>query len=111
MGEDIVGRYGSANALEFKLANWLDGDGVFDRHQDTRANQNLTRLGFVAQPGCDIGHRPDGGVVEPSFETNGAQRRVSVRNADAKADIVPSRRHFSVNAPIASRISSAICTA
>jgi hypothetical protein len=53
-GEDIVGRYGSANALEFKFPNGLDGDGVFDRHQDARANQNLTGLGFVAEPGCDM---------------------------------------------------------
>jgi hypothetical protein len=30
-GADIVGRYGSANALDFKLPNRLDGDGVFDR--------------------------------------------------------------------------------
>ena len=49
-GDNIVGDDGSANALEFKLPNGLDGDGVFDRHQDARANQNLTGLGFVAQP-------------------------------------------------------------
>jgi hypothetical protein len=46
-GYDIVGRDRSANALEFKLPNRLDGYCVFDRHQDARANQNLTRLGFV----------------------------------------------------------------
>jgi hypothetical protein len=87
-GEDIVGRYGSANALEFKLPDRLDGDGVFDRHQNARANQNLTRFGFVAQPGCDIGHRPDGGVVEAPFEADGAQRGMSMRYADAEAEVV-----------------------
>ena len=87
-GENIVGGYGSANALEFKLPNWLDRDGILDRHQHARADQNLTGLGFVAQPRCDVGHRPDGGIVEASLEADGAERRVSVRYADAKADLV-----------------------
>ena len=37
-GENIVGRYGSANALEFKLPNRFDSDGIFDRHQHSRTN-------------------------------------------------------------------------
>jgi hypothetical protein len=82
-GENIVGRYGSADALEFKFSNRLDGNGFFDRHQDARADKNLTGLGFVAQPGCDIGNRPDGGIVETAFKANGAERGKSVRNADA----------------------------
>jgi hypothetical protein len=49
-GDNIAGGDGSTNALEFKLPNRLDGYGVFDRHQNTRANQNLTGLSFVAQP-------------------------------------------------------------
>ena len=87
-GENVVGCYGSANALKFKLPNRLDRDGIFDRHQDTRADQNLTGLGFVAQPGCNVGHRPDGGIVETSLEANGTERGISVRNADAEADLV-----------------------
>ena len=67
-GENIVGRYGSADALEFKLPNRLDCHSIFDRHQDTRANQNLTGLGFVAQPGCNVGYRPDRGIIEPALE-------------------------------------------
>src|SRR4029077_12068628 len=31
--DDIVGRYGPANTLEFKLPNGFDGYGVFDRHR------------------------------------------------------------------------------
>ena len=86
-GKDVVSRDGSTNALEFKLPNWLDGDGVFDRHQYARANQNLTGLSFVAQPGCDIGHRPDGGVVEASFEADGAKSGMSMRDAHAEAEV------------------------
>jgi hypothetical protein len=37
-GENIVGRYGSADALEFKLPNRFDSDGISDRHQDSWTN-------------------------------------------------------------------------
>ena len=30
----------------------------------------MTGLGFVAKAGCDIGYRPDGGVVEASFKAD-----------------------------------------
>ena len=107
-GEDIVGRYGSANALEFKLADGLDVHGILDSHQHTRANQNLTGLGFITEPGCDVGHRPYSGIVEASLKTDGAECSKSVRYADAKANVVPKPTPFSVSAPIASRISRAI---
>ena len=87
-GDNIVGGDGSADALKGKFTNGLDGDGVFDRHQNARTNQNLTRLGFVAQPGCDIRHRPDGGIVKTSFETDGAERCMSMRYANAEAKVV-----------------------
>ena len=93
-GDNIVGGDGSANALEFKLTNRLDGDGVFDRHQNARTNQNLTRLGFVAKPGCDIGHRPDGGIVKTPFETDGAERCMSMRYADTEAEVVAQSTPF-----------------
>ena len=87
-GKYIVGGYWSANALKFKLPNSLDRDHIFDRHQHTRADQYLTRFGFVAEPGGDIGHCTDGGVVEASLETNGAERGIPVRYADAKPDLM-----------------------
>ena len=49
-GDNIVGGNRSADALEFKLPNRLDGDSVFDRHQHARANEYLTGLGFIAKP-------------------------------------------------------------
>jgi hypothetical protein len=58
-GNNIVGGYGSANSLEFKLANWLDLHGILDSHQHTRANQDLTGLGFVAEPRSDVGDCSD----------------------------------------------------
>jgi hypothetical protein len=79
-----VGGDGSANALEFELPNRLHGDGFFDRHQNARANQNLTGLSFVAKPRCDVRHRPDGGVVEASLETNRAERGISVYRSQSR---------------------------
>ena len=72
-----MGRYGS-DALEFKLANCLDRDGVLDRHQDTRANEYLTGLGFVAKAGCNVGHRPDGGKLNDGSLASLHRRRYSV---------------------------------
>ena len=83
-----MGCYGSADALKFKLRNRLDRDGIFDRHQDTGAGEYFTGLGFVAQPGRNVGHRPNGGVIEAPFISDSAKRGISVRNADAKADLV-----------------------
>jgi hypothetical protein len=87
-GDNIVGGDGSTNALEFKLPNRLDGYGVFDLHQDTRADEYLTGLSFVAEPGCHVGHRPNGGIVKTSFETDGAERGMSMRYADAEAEVM-----------------------
>jgi hypothetical protein len=38
--ENVIGSYGSADALEFKLANGFDRDGVLDLHQHTRVDKN-----------------------------------------------------------------------
>src|SRR5580693_6812139 len=87
--ENVIGGYGSPNTLELKLANGLDRDGILDRHQHTRADQNLTRLGFVTEPRGDIRHRPNGRIVEPALEANGPQCSETVRDTDAEADVVP----------------------
>jgi hypothetical protein len=67
----IVSRQGTADAFERKLPNWFDCDSILDGHQDPGTNQDLTGLRFVAKPRCDVGHGPDGGVVEASLEANG----------------------------------------
>src|SRR5262245_44579824 len=83
-GKYIIGRHGATDALKGKIANCFDADRIFNRHQDTRTNQDLPGLGFVAKPRRDIGYRSDGGVIETSLKTNGAERRKSVRDTDAK---------------------------
>ena len=70
--EHVVSRQGTPNTLERKFTNRFNRHSVFNRHQNTGTDQNLTGLGFVAEPGCDIGYRPDGCVIEASLEANGA---------------------------------------
>ncbi len=135
--EHVVSRQGTTDTLERKLAHWLDGHGIFDRHEDTRANQNLTGLGFVAKPRCHIGHRPDyhAAIGETIIKYSGTLERyagdgvmvvfndpVPVEKPALQAVLMacampmpkpiscPNRRHLSVSAPITSRISSGFAT-
>src|SRR5262245_57907825 len=93
-GKYVVSRHGTADALKRKIANWFDIYGIFNRHQDTRTDQDLPWLGFVAKPRRNIGYRSDGGVIETSFKTNGAERRKSVRDTDAEAKLMPQPTPF-----------------
>ena len=83
----IVCRQGPPDPLQLELAHGFDLHGVLDFHQHSRADEDLTWLGFVAEPGGYIGHRPDSGVVEPALEANGAERGKAVCNAEA--NLVP----------------------
>src|SRR5262249_33341752 len=90
----IVGRHWATNALKRKVTNWFDVHGIFNRHQDTRTNQDLPGLGFVAKPRRNIGYRSDGGIIETTLKTNGAERRKSVRDTDTKADLMSQSTPF-----------------
>ena len=85
----IISRQGPPDPLQLELTDWLDLHGVLDLHQHSRADEDLTRLGFIAQPRGDVGHRADGGVVEAAFKSDGAERGKAVRNPDAEANLVP----------------------
>ena len=63
-GNHIVRRQRPPDPLQLELAHRLDLHGVLDFHQHSRADQNLPRLGFVAEARGHIGYRPDGGIVE-----------------------------------------------
>ena len=39
--------------------------------------------------GCNIGYRPDGGIIKAAFKADSAERGKSVRNANAEANVVP----------------------
>jgi hypothetical protein len=48
--DHIVRRQGPPDPLQFELTHGLDLHGVLDFHQHSRADEDLTRLGFVAKP-------------------------------------------------------------
>jgi hypothetical protein len=60
--------------ISFKLefANWLDLHRVLDFCQHSRADEDLTRLGFIAKARGDVGNGPNGGVIKAPLEADGA---------------------------------------
>jgi hypothetical protein len=87
-GEHIVSCQRSPDALEREFSDRFNTRGVFERYQDTGTNQDLTRLCFVAKTGSDVGNCPDGCVVEPPLESNGAERGITVRSKCTEARCV-----------------------
>src|SRR5262245_26335916 len=67
-GPHIVGRQRAANALECKIADWFNCYVLLDCHQDTGANQDLPRLGFIAKPRCNVGHGANRGIIKSTFK-------------------------------------------
>ena len=86
--DHIVRRQRSPDPLQRELTHRLDLHGVLDLRQHSRADEDLPRLGFIAQPRGDIGYRPDGGIIEAPLEADGAERGKAVRYADAEANVV-----------------------
>jgi hypothetical protein len=60
------------------------------RHACAASGRKKSLAGGGAKAGRNVGHCPDGGVVKAPLETDGAERRISVRYSDAKADLVVS---------------------
>src|SRR6185369_1253108 len=85
----VVRRQGSPDALERELTHWLNCYGVLDFNEHSRADEYLTRLGFVAKARRNIGYRADGCVIEPTLEADCAESGEAVRNTDAEANVVP----------------------
>ena len=87
--DHIVSRQWPPDPLQLELTDGLNLYGVLDLHQHSRADEDLSRLGLIAQPRGDVRHRADGGVVKPALEADSAERSEAVRYADAKANLVP----------------------
>jgi len=87
--DHIVRRQWPPDPLQLELAQWLDPYGLLDLCEHARTYQDLSRLGFIAEPRGDIGHGPDGGIVEAALKADSAKRSKAVRYADAKANVVP----------------------
>src|SRR5262249_18607637 len=62
---------------------------AFSTFVRTRGLIKICRLCFIAEPRRNIGYRADGGIIEASLETDGAERGKPVCNADAETNVVP----------------------
>ena len=87
--DHIVRRQRPPDPLQLELTDWLDLHGVLDLHQHSRTDEDLPRLGLIAEPRGNIRYRPDSGIVEAPLKADGAERSEAVRNADAEANLVP----------------------
>jgi hypothetical protein len=67
---------GRANPLQVEVADGDRLDGLLDRREDLRADQDLPAGGLGAQPGGEVRHRPERRVVVPALEPDPAKRRV-----------------------------------
>jgi hypothetical protein len=72
--EYVVSRQRTPDTLERKFANGLDCDSNLDRHQNARADKDLTGLGLIAKPRGDIGYRPDGSIIEAVWTLRTSER-------------------------------------
>ena len=52
--DHIVRRQGPPDPLQLELTYGLDLYGVLDLHQHSRTDENLPRLGFIAEPRGDV---------------------------------------------------------
>jgi hypothetical protein len=69
----IVRRKRPPDPLQLELTHRLDLHGVLDLCQHSRADEDLSGLGLVAQARGDVRYRADSGVVEV-LQADGAKR-------------------------------------
>ena len=70
----IISRQRPPDPLQLELADRLNRHGVLDLCQHPRTDEDLPRLGFVAEPRRDVGYGPYSGLVEAPLEADGAER-------------------------------------
>src|SRR6516162_11665196 len=84
----VVDGDGLAQAFQRHVTDLFQPYGIFDRVRETAADQDLSILGFAAQPRGEVGDRADRGVVHALGEADLAEGGVALGNADPETDIV-----------------------
>ena len=110
---DVVDGNGLAQSLERQIADFFELYRVLDGTSGATGNQDLPVLRLGAKPGRQIGDRADRGVVHTLGKADLPQRRIPLRDADAKAEVVTmpppqakqglsplAHRHRHVNRPL-----------
>ena len=89
--------WGPPDPLQLELAHGFDLYGLLDLRQHSRTDQDLTRLGFIAEARGHVRYRPDGGIIEAPLITNRAERSEAVRKylvGDAQFELLVKFHHF-----------------
>src|SRR5881394_240229 len=87
----IVGHNRLGKAFQGDRANLFSCDASFERDVDALAEQDLTVPGLTAEPSRNIAHGADRGIAGSFGEADLTQRRITLRNPGAKAQIPTAR--------------------
>src|SRR5262249_25697399 len=91
---DIVSHHRAANTLQHKLADGLDRYDLLDGLPNSRADEDLTGLSFIAKSRGHVGYCSDRRVIPATLKSDGSKRCKSMRDADPKAKIVTEQAPF-----------------
>ena len=84
----VVSHYRLGEALEGERADLFGCDASPERDIDALTEQNLAVRGLGTKTGGDIAHRADRGITGAFGKPDLAERRVSLRDTGAKAQLV-----------------------
>src|SRR5215210_2866943 len=85
---DRVGRHRILEALQHEVAEMGRLDLRLDGEEHRLADQHLPGLGLAAKTRSEVRNSPDRRIVEAPVETDPAERRFSLGDADAEAEVV-----------------------
>src|SRR2546422_1289008 len=86
--EHVESRHRFEESLQVELPDGFDLDQILGRREQPLRDQDLTGPGLTAEARGEIRYGADGSVVQASFEADGADRRVALRDPDAEVEIV-----------------------
>src|SRR5205814_6012375 len=96
--EQTHGVHRPLESVQLHVAQVLGEDELLDLGEDALRDEDVPRLGEVAQAVGEVGDVADRAVVDASLEADRAHRRVALRDADAEsqrvAALLPLRREL-----------------
>ena len=81
-----MGRDSPGGSLEGELASGFHLDALLGSAEHSLRDEDLARGGLAAGAGGQVGHGADGGVVAATPEADGADRCVTLGDADAEIE-------------------------
>src|SRR5262252_3517723 len=86
----VVGDDRMGETLQGERSNLFSRYASFERHVNELTEQNLAVLGFATEPCRDIAHGANGSVAGALGKSDLAQGRVTLGNANSKAQLATS---------------------